>query len=366
MSTVKSVANDAAKHAVLSTFAARPFLIEAMLDRIGATGIHEHRGGYRSTCPIHGGDNRNNFAIWFDHTDVPVWKCFSQCNTKGPLHTILVRKYRCTDQEALSWMAMLAGIPMQGNRVWVSPEMIAEETLTQWRRRMGMSKVDAPPVFSDAMLHDSLQWKSDYFVNRHFSREILDYFEVGFVPGGRWLWPDEQQPGKYYGWFEDRVSIPLRLMDGRLTGFSGRRLDEIAQMKYKILRGSGRTFTLYGLDKPYTQQAITQTREVVLVEGFPDVWRAWMHGIYNVVGVIGTDLSSQQVDLLKQFFLDRIVFFYDGDKSGQLSVKRMGKQVRGLCQLRNAVPPEGFDPGDLVDRQAYIGALEQSRVLTLT
>jgi hypothetical protein len=77
---------------------------------------------------------------------------------------------------------------------------------------------------------------------RQFPTEVLDYWEIGFVPGGTWVWPDlneKDDSGRpiMRGWFEDRISLPWRNMEGKCVGFAGRRFDGVDHLKYKNLYG---------------------------------------------------------------------------------------------------------------------------------
>lgn len=332
----------------------RPDLICHLLERIGAQDIKpEGHKGYRCTCPLHNGDNNQSFAIWFDKGYI-VWRCHSRCAAKGNLVTLLMKKYGATFQQAVVWLAQVAGIQVTGPVLQVAPAQIQEESIETLKRRLGIAHEDQPVVFPDSWLYQSQQRQHPHFWEKGYPTEVLQKAEIGFVPARQWVIPDPQKPGDQVGWYVDRISIPWRDWDGRLIGFAGRRVDGQKYQKYQNFPYTRKAFALYGLHLPETKAAIARERSILIVEGYPDVWRGWQHGVWNVVAAGGTELAPHQIRLLNRFDLANIVLYFDGDAAGVTTSRRMSDQLREITKVRLGFCPDGKDPGDLMTRESYL------------
>jgi DNA primase len=183
---------------------------------------------------------------------------------------------------------------------------------------------------------------------------------VGFVGGGTWVLPDPKTPEALRGWFEDRIAIPWRDWDGQCIGFSGRRLDGQKWLKYKTFPGTKKSETLYGIHDPQCRAMVEAKGELVLVEGFSDVWRAWEYGLYNVVSPGGTELSPAQIAWVKSLKPRSVVILFDGDDAGVTSSRRVSDQLSSTTRVRLANIPALKDPDDL-GPQEYRNSIEMAQ-----
>ena len=366
---------------VLARYVQNPDLIRNLLERIGAQQIAEdRRGGFRCACPLHHGDNEQAFAVWVDK-GYTVWRCHTRCQSKGNLVTLLMRKYQARYDQAVTWLAKVAGINISGPVLHVSEEQLQEESLEMFMRRVGRKKAgDSPVVFDEGWVQQSLGfWQEpssatgyQFLTNPRGSKlpsgdkckgypwEFLQKLQIGFVPAKRWWIPDPEKPKNFIGWWNDRVAIPWRDWDGRLIGFAGRRLDGQNYNKFQNFPFTKKGYSLYGIWMPEVQAAIRATREVVLVEGYSDAWRAWQYGIYNVVAVGGVELVPEQIKLIGRFDLSLVTIFLDSDTAGVTASKKMADclGVR-FSKVRRAFPAGGGDPDDLPDREAFMSSIHQ-------
>lgn len=369
---------------VLAYYLRNPDMIRNLLERLGANNIEAVGSrGFRCTCPLHHGDNDQAFAVWIDR-GFTVWKCYSRCCATGNLVTLLMKKYKAPFQTAVAWLARAAGLKIDGPMLHVSPQQLHEEDITVLRKRLGIGRDEQPVVFDEAWVQQSLQGMHDpraataihLLTGKHGTRtaagdkcrefpwDVLGKFDIGFVPGGRWVLPDPQDATKRVGWFEDRISIPWRDWDGRCIGFAGRRHDGQDYLKYKTFPGTRRNFTFYGIHHPETKRAIVETGEVSLVEGYTDVWRAWCHGVFNVVAAGGTELGAGQIKLLRRFpDLATVTLYFDADTAGLTASRRMADQLKEAWKVKRGTPPPGLDPDDLLDRTAYLRGIAEARLV---
>jgi DNA primase len=208
----------------------------------------------------------------------------------------------------------------------------------------------------------------EYLKHRGLSGEIAKRFGVGYAPDG-WqnlmaAFPDynaqalttaglvkQNEEGRRYDLFRDRIMFPIVDVRGNVIGFGGRVLDS-GEPKYlnspeTPVFEKGRE--LYGLYQ--ARRAIRDAGRVLVVEGYMDVVALAQHGISYAVATLGTATTGLHVQkLLRQ--ADEVVFCFDGDAAGrraawkalEVSLPELadGKQVRFLFL------PQGEDPDSYV------------------
>ncbi len=215
----------------------------------------------------------------------------------------------------------------------------------------------------------------DYLKGRGLTGEIAKRFDLGFAAPG---WDNllkalgtteerkqqlkqagmlvENESGRVYDRFRDRVVFPIRDQRGRVIGFGGRVLGDD---KPKYLNSpetpifhKGRE--LYGLYQ--ARQANRQLERIIIVEGYMDVIALAQHGINNATATLGT--ATGQAHLEKIFRLcPEVVFCFDGDDAGRQAAGRALDAALPCMQdgrsARFLFLPEGEDPDTLVrDRGA--------------
>ena len=131
--------------------------------------------------------------------------------------------------------------------------------------------------------------------------------EVGLVK-------KSEKSRRYYDFFRDRVLFGIRNRDGQLVAYGGRRLkdsgsrpdkDEYLGPKYLNSPESAlfnKRTTLFGLYE--AKEAIQNTQQALIVEGYMDVLGLASHGINNAVASMGTAITPEQLTLLENCFRD--------------------------------------------------------------
>ncbi|MDO8414477.1 MAG: DNA primase [Gallionellaceae bacterium] len=218
----------------------------------------------------------------------------------------------------------------------------------------------------------------DYLKRRGLSGEIASRFGIGYAPEG---WQNlgslvasyqdnslletglviENDDGKRYDRFRDRIMFPIVNSRGQVIGFGGRILDS-GEPKYlnspeTVLFAKGRE--LYGLFQ--AQKAIRASSQVVVVEGYMDVVALAQHGVEYAVATLGTATTPYHIQKLLRLS-DKVVFCFDGDAAGQKAAWRALENA--LPQLVDGkhigflfLPPQ-HDPDSFV-REQGTAAFEQ-------
>ena len=221
--------------------------------------------------------------------------------------------------------------------------------------------------FFRARLKDSPR-AIEYLKGRGLSGEVAKQFGIGYAPEG-WqslaaAFPDynakvlnaaglvkQNDEGRRYDLFRERVMFPIVDVRGNVIGFGGRVLDS-GEPKYlnspeTPVFEKGRE--LYGLYQ--ARRAIREAGRVIVVEGYMDVVALAQHGVGYAVATLGTATTGPHVQkLLRQ--ADEVVFCFDGDAAGQRAAWKAlevslpeladGKHVRFLFL------PQGEDPDTYV------------------
>ena len=178
----------------------------------------------------------------------------------------------------------------------------------------------------------------EYCKKRGLTGEIAARFGIGYAPDG-WqnlqdVFPDysnddlklaglviENEAGRRYDRFRDRLMIPIINTKGDIIAFGGRIIDQ-GEPKYlnspeTPLFEKGRE--LFGL--PQARQALRETDTAIVTEGYMDVIALAQNGVGNAVATLGTATTATHVSkLLRQ--VDRIVFCFDGDNAGRKAAWR--------------------------------------------
>lgn len=183
--------------------------------------------------------------------------------------------------------------------------------------------------------------------------DISRLLEVGLL--------SQNEKGRVYDRFRDRIMFPIHDKRGRVIGFGGRVIDK-GEPKYlnspeTPIFHKGRN--LYGLYE--AKQKLNPLTRLLIVEGYMDVVMLAQAGIHYAVATLGTATTAEHLRLLKQE-CDELFFCFDGDKAGREAASRALKiclpLMTGELDIRFLFLPEGEDPDSLVQKEGKI-AFEQ-------
>lgn len=227
----------------------------------------------------------------------------------------------------------------------------------------------------------------DYCKRRGLTGETAARFGIGYAPDG---WQNLQavfadydgdalreagliidnDSGRRYDRFRDRLMIPIVNPKGDIIAFGGRIIDQ-GEPKYlnspeTPLFEKGRE--LFGL--PQARQALRETNTAIVTEGYMDVIALAQHGIGNAVATLGTATTPTHVQkLLRQ--VDRIVFAFDGDAAGRKAAWRaLENALEALADNKRigfVFLPAEHDPDSFVrehGREAFETLVAQSMPLS--
>jgi len=344
--------------------------LDDLLDRVDIVEVIDRRvklrksgKNYSARCPFHD-EKTPSFSV---NPDKQFYYCFG-CGAGGNALGFVMDYENLDFPQAVESLAASAGLevprePSRGGPGRAEQEhsnkplyALLEQVATYYRQQLRE--------------HPKAVRAVDYLKGRGLTGVIARQFDLGFAPPG---WDNllqalgdnaeqrellkktgmlvENEKGRTYDRFRDRVVFPIRDQRGRVIAFGGRVLGDD---KPKYLNSpetdifqKGRE--LYGLFQ--ARQANRKLERILVVEGYMDVIALAQHGISYATATLGTATSKVHLERVYRL-VPEVVFCFDGDEAGRKAAFRAleaalpcmedGRQARFLFL------PEGQDPDDAV------------------
>lgn len=161
----------------------------------------------------------------------------------------------------------------------------------------------------------------------------------------------ENEHGKIFDRFRDRIMFPIRNLRGQFVGFGGRVIDA-GEPKYLNSPETPlflKAKELYGLFE--ARAAIRAHNRVLVVEGYMDVVMLSEHGIDYAVATLGTATSTTHISVLMRQ-AEHIFFCFDGDAAGEKAAWRALElaleKIDDHHQIHFVFLPKHHDPDSFV------------------
>ncbi|MGA1795152.1 MAG: DNA primase [bacterium] len=327
---------------------------------------------YKGLCPFHP-EKTPSFHV---DKEKQFFYCFG-CHTGGDAFTFLMKKEGITFMEAMEHLARRCGISIpaaQGNKgdIHASERQQIFEINSHaqryfekrlWSGKGGIEYLRSRGLEDDLIKRFGLGYAIDSWdglfshMKRHFSTQML--LMAGLVC------PRQSGTG-FYDRFRNRVIFPIRTMYGDICGFGGRSINAADEGPKYLNSPETPAYSkgqiLYGLD--YAKEAIRQTGQAIVVEGYMDLLTLHQAGFTNVVAALGTAMTVYHVRALKRYATE-VILVFDSDMAGVKAAQR-GTEIfceEGI-QARVATLPSGKDPDSLVresGREGFTRAIDQAQ-----
>ena len=331
---------------------------------------------WKGCCPFHG-EKTPSFYVYDDH-----YHCFG-CGAHGDAITFVMQSQGAAFMEAVEQLASEAGLDVPKP----SPEAAAAE-----RRRLDLGAVvqAAQDSYRRRLHLPEGRHALAYLRGRGLTDATIEQFGLGWSGEGRGalaadlaregvtpeqlveagLTRRDEDSGRTYDLFFNRVMFPIRDRRGRVISFGGRIMGD-GQPKY--VNGPetplfSKRRNLYALD--LAREGVRNGAAVVVVEGYMDVIALHQAGFAGAVAPLGTALTEEQLAELWRLTPVPVLCF-DGDAAGGRAAARAAELCLPLLtpehSLRLATLPGGEDPDTLVRRQgnaAFQAVLDAARPLS--
>ncbi len=302
---------------------------------------------WKGLCPFHT-EKTPSFTV---SPSKQRFHCFG-CGAGGDVISFLEQYEHMPFPEALSVLAEKAGVrlkPVRQDRKAQEKDELVRNALR-----------DAAEFFAQKLKQSTSA--AAYVRKRGITEETAELFRLGYAPAG-WHNLLQFMKGKgyaeavlreaglvvagekgMYDMFRDRIIFPIMGVQGSVIAFGARALDNslpkyINSPETPVFRKSE---TLYGIYS--AKEAVRQSGQVLLVEGYMDVIICHQYGIRNVVAPLGTALTAGHLQKIRRLVREAILVF-DGDSAGIAAARR---SLPLFCQndvhVRVLLLPEGEDP----------------------
>jgi DNA primase len=321
-------------------------------------------GRFKGLCPFH--DERTpSFSV--NATD-GFFHCFG-CGKGGDVFTFVQETEGLDFVGALESLAQRNGIELE-----VADEDPKAAERRQRRERL-LALTERATLFYERWFWDSEEAAParEYLLGRGLTEETLRTFRVGYAPsawdtllnaarregfGNKEIFDaglavrSSKGQARIYDRFRRRIMFPLADTRGRVIGFGARALGADQQPKY-LNSADGELFhkgnIVYGAH--LARASAAKAGEVIAVEGYTDVLALHQAGIENVVCVMGTAMTDQQLSELAKLG-ERVLLALDADSAGQEAMIRAERVAQGKrLQLRVVPLPDGLDPAELAQQR---------------
>ncbi|WKE64769.1 DNA primase [Gallaecimonas kandeliae] len=316
---------------------------------------------YSACCPFHS-EKTPSFSV---SPQKQFYYCFG-CGAKGDAIKFVEEFDRINFAEAVEELASMQGLE------------VPREAGHQRNPKAAERREDAYGLMQDIQRFYYQNLKSfpaavDYLKGRGLSGDIVKQFGIGYVPD-EWdgvlkkfgtsferqqLLMDtgmlvQNDKGRRYDRFRERVMFPIRDRRGRVIAFGGRVLGD-GTPKYlnsPETRIYHKGSELYGLYE--ARQANRELQRLLVVEGYMDVVALFQAGVSYAVASLGTSTTSDQLELLFRS-APEVICCYDGDRAGREAAWRAMENALPLLRdgrtLKFIFLPDGEDPDSMVRKE---------------
>lgn len=295
------------KNTILEMNAVRP-----ILEKIGCGNIRLHQGAEDDyyTCSNKDGNNPSAITVYLTPT-LKTINYTRELNPKKQDHDIIdliMFNEKISFFMALKLMCDVANINYYGMEN--DDDLPESIKLTQYILSICGSSDDE----YEEDKNEKIEEKPEYIINRYYTPSVHDMFADD---GISYQTQVEFEIG--YDSETDSITIPIRDELGNLVGIKARRKqNNLRKNKYVYLIGCPRGKILYNLYRAYNN--IQEEGFVIVVESEKAVMQLYDIGVYNVIALSGSKLTSNQ----KQKLIDlrvEIVFALDKDISRERLVE---------------------------------------------
>ncbi len=342
--------------------------IDDLLDRVDIVEVVDRRvklkktgKNYSARCPFHD-ENSPSFSI---NPEKQFFYCFG-CGAGGNALGFIMDYENLEFPQAVENLADSVGLQV--------PREQEPHPAQQGQRELYPLLEEAANFYQQQLKqHPQREEAVSYLSGRGLTGEIARHYGMGYAPPG---WDNllnalgtseerrqqlvktgmvvENEKGRRYDRFRQRVVFPILDQRGRVIAFGGRVLGDD---KPKYLNSpeteifhKGRE--LYGLYQ--ARKANRQLQKIVVVEGYMDVIALAQHGIAYAVATLGTATSTTHLEKIYRL-CPEVVFCFDGDAAGRKAAERALESalpaMRDGRQARFLFLPDGEDPDTLVRKQ---------------
>ena len=280
----------------------------------------------KGLCPFHS-EKTPSFSV---SEQKQVYHCFG-CGASGSVINFVCNIENLSFVEGVKFLGDMYGIRVEDTA-------FTDDRLAKRKSRIyEMNKLTAR-FFYDNLISEKGYEARKYLLERGLTSETINRFGLGYAENsfnslinflrGKGFSDYEisdaglsarKENKKPYDFFRNRVMFPVFDVRGNVIAFGGRVLDD---SKPKYLNSPetpvfDKRKNLFGLNIAKK----SNSKRLILVEGYMDVISLHQHGADTAIASLGTSLTEDHAKLLKRY-ADELVLCYDSDGAGQTAASR--------------------------------------------
>ncbi len=296
--------------------------IEAALAHYNIQLRRVNQQSMRGHCPLPMHSSERSKESFIIQTSKNIWTCqSSSCvagrsgKKGGNILDFVAIMEDCSVRDAAvklrDWFLVTNGKSQPAKRIESAPEPILKTD----------DEVENKPL---TFTLNGIDHGHAYLRERDVQETSARYFGIGYFPGK--------------GSMSGRVVIPIHNERGELIAYAGRAIDQ-TEPKYKLPTGFKKSAVLFNLHR------MRSGDPVIIVEGFFDCINLHQAGYSEVVALMGSSLSVQQEELLRDF--SDVVILLDGDDAGREAAKGIAGRLSHSHWVRIVSLNNGIQPDEL-------------------
>ena len=321
---------------------------------------------YFGVCPFHD-DHAPSMSV---SETKQIYKCFS-CGATGNVFNFIMDYEHVSFMEAVKMVAAKAGI-----------DVVFDNYKEQPKKNNDIYEIYE---LSNKLYQNNINTSSgtkalEYLKNRSIDEDVIKEFGIGLslkkhdvltnlltkkgytkeqqLKSGLVIENDYGFQDIYY----DRIMFPLWDMFGKVVGFSGRRYDDVKEYKYINTKETDifkKGEILYNYHR--AKDEARRKNQVIIMEGFMDVIRAYTIGVKNVVATMGTAVTKENASNIKRMAKE-VILCFDGDSAGSKATFACINELNKIGVIPKIVRlPNDLDPDDYIKKygkEAFISMLD--------
>lgn len=290
-------------------------------------------------CPFH----KERTGSFVYNVNKRIFRCFG-CHESGDVFDYVHKKLgHARFKDTIDFLLNFTGLSKD-------TLLQARVTVPDFKKQMrSMTALDPKnKVLFESFTEDDVSamvdFRGDFFLDRGFTKETLDFFGVGFDIKDK------------------RVIVPIRDEHGKLVGVTGRTIHknfkELDIPKWRHYKGSNISENFFNI-KNGIEHSKLNSGSIIICEGPSDVM--WLHqnGFKNAVACLNNKVTKAQKGLLLKNFMN-VYLMLDGDSGGETGKAAIINEIKGYFNIFDVKIPDKKDPDDL-SKEELQGAIDNAR-----
>jgi len=288
--------------------------------------LEEKGKNFFGVCPFHN-DHSPSMSV---SKEKQMYKCFS-CGAGGNVFKFVA------DFENVSF---IESVKIVADKVGISVNITSFQSdyVEKFQTEYDIMEL-AHKIFQNNINTEDAKVAKEYLKKRNISDQDIAKFEIGVTFSQNNLSQVLQQKfdlkvieelglisiknNQVYDMFMNRVMFPIHNIHGQVVGFTGRIFQsgnpKYLNSKENAIFKKGKILFNYHR----ARDTIKLHKKLIIVEGNMDAIRLSIEGVENVVALMGTAITKDQIDIIKKLRVP-VVLILDNDEAGLIATDQVG------------------------------------------